>query len=230
MKIHTFALLLCGSLWADEPARSGPSPVSKVADFAAWQITFVYADPKAKASAPPQSAASDSSAQIQSRPRQVTLTRTAPYWRIETRDEAGRTVEQWFDGSEEYLMGTGLEAPVLNTVSRLQILEEGTRPDGLIDFSQAEFPDTAWVTPETYAGKEEVDGKPCLVFQKSGMKLWVDEATRNPVKWQRGEELRVFHQLTPPTSRLVLPGGIAKIAESLKKDREALRRRPPRGG
>gem|GEM_PF-5737853 len=219
----------------EKPTPPSGDLIRPVADFAAWEIRYSYIDDDAAGASPKrkdedeQTGATDYS---KLRPRRVVITRTKPLWHVKTERLNGNSVEQWSDGEEEFLNGSDMHSPILNTVSAAQLEEEGgQRPDALVDFSRAQFPGMAWLSAQNYVKTEEIEGIPVLIFKHAaGITVWIDAKTRYPVKWQSSGEQRTYHPLPQPGERLKLPASIARISAALKKDREILRRVPPRGG
>ncbi len=180
-----------------------PGPIlEKASDFSAWRINFSYASQGAGASASPTPMDSHL-------PKTLTMTHTKPLWHAVLVDLSGAKNETWYDGTRRYEQESGSSKfiPITNGAS-----------DALKTYftNGQEFPGVEWVAPGTYVGTEKSSG--FWVFQQpgDGARLWVNPATRFPVRWTKGGETRSFETLPTPAGPLTLPSSIAHISQALK--------------
>ncbi len=180
------------------------------------QITYSYPDDQTKPAASAKSPPPPGPALFPNTPiRQLTLTRAKTLWHALRVDIYGNSMGKWYDGREYFYEAAGISGPQANDAATDQF-----NLKVLPDFTRVDFPDMAWVSPQTYSGVETVETRRCMVFKKDDMTAWIDLESRFPVQWKRGGETRIFQQLPPPEGPLVLPPKIAAIAESLKRDRD----------
>jgi hypothetical protein len=210
------------ALHADPPALPQGPLLSPNPDFSAWKIDYSYGsdnDATHKPVPPPPLPPGNFSI----RPiRSLTITWTKPLWHSVAIDTAGVRTEQWCDGTIRLFTENG-SSPAFST----QTLGSSALAAKLFDFSSQKFPDMNWISPSTFAGTASVNGRSCIVFQQSGMQAWVDLQTRVPVQWKRGDETRVFQQLSSPGAPLTLPPDFGKIFAAIRHDYELLNRPVP---
>ena len=203
-------------------------PLLKKADaFSAWRIAFSYPEDKQQSKNSTNSyLSSGHDFMLTAPPRKITFIRTNTFWRAVTVDVAGHSLEQWSDGVNEFVQGSDMKYPMLCPIDEMS----GRRTTLLVNFGAGDLPDMDWISAETFSGMQSIDSHPCMVFAKGDIVAWVDNETRFPVRWQRGSEVRTFEQLQAPTAMIALPSQILRLSAALKRDREAIVRRPPHGG
>jgi hypothetical protein len=217
-----------GGTAAKPPLPGGPLLLKPEA-LSTWVITYAYPGEDKKAASAtgaqrPAPVIPTQSAVSLARPRQITLTYTKPLWRAVVVNIDGRNEMEWSDGKVQIYEADGKSDPGL-------VPKDMSGRPLLPNYGRIGFPEMDWVSVATYTAVQSVGQHACLVFQKDDMTAWVDQDTRYPVKWQRGEEeIRGFTQLPPPTTPLVLPPEIARLSQAVQKDFERLARPIPKGG
>lgn len=99
------------------------------------------------------------------------------------------------------------------------------------DFSSSDFPELAWVSPDTYSGTSTFDGSVCYLFQREvkfqptpkspvrifAQQAWIDGPTRRPIAFNDGSALRTYHFEDGKPPALILPQGFAAALEKYQK-------------
>ena len=207
-----------------DPAPLPPGPIlANVPDFSAWRIDYSYASQGAGPNGSASSNAGISPTPTNSHlPKTLSITHTKPLWHAVMVDLSGAKNETWYDGTTRYEQASDPSKfiPISNGNPDAHALKSYfTRGQ--------EFPDVEWVSPGTYLGTEKASG--FWVFQQpgEGAMLWVNPATRFPVRWTKGGETRVFEVLPTPTGLLTLPPSVARISQALKHLDDLSRVAPP---
>jgi hypothetical protein len=189
-----------------KPLPPGPI-VIPAPDFASWQITYDYGSDKTGQGST-TSSADDPANSPTGLPKMITMTRTRPLWHAVLVDMAGNKKETWYDGTTRFQV-VGSQVIPSNAMS--------THSMAFKDYfgGDADFPDIAWVSADNYLGTQK--GTVYWVFREGpdGAMVWIDSSTHYPARWQQGTEVRTFQFLSPPTSSLVLPSNVAKMAQTM---------------
>jgi hypothetical protein len=208
---------------AEKPSLPPGDLLRTLAPKEAWTISFQYKERNVPDEGKPFSEASP--------PGQVRIIRLEPYLSLHIAGRnRGDTISYYARGGFLYVDHGREPGParvltlVIDEVESPPISEEI-----LVATLRGHFFGFEWVGPETYAGVEEVDGLPCLVFKNEDAIAWVDLEKRQPVQWQRGVETRRFVQNPPPTSNEI-PEDVLRRMRNLQKDIDALSKPPLRGG
>jgi hypothetical protein len=194
--------------------------LNRLPDFAMYEIDFTYSSDGKQA--PPKPSLSVVAVMP---PRKVTVTKTKPILHTLVVDTLGRSLESWFDGTTAYIQSAGNSGPYAFSTDKIGSVSR------FLNVGQNDFPDVDWVSPATYVGLQPMGNGSCLVFsdKTGGAKVWVDAASRFPVRWEKNGEVRTFKLLQAPTESLELPENIAKIRKELQVVRENNSRLPARG-
>jgi hypothetical protein len=115
--------------------------------------------------------------------------------------------------------------PESHSVIPIAQFNPGYNP-AFLDYSSSDFPDIDWVSPKTYLGTQS--GTIYWVFKQGddGTMAWIDLTTRLPARWQRGNEIRVFKFLPPPTEPLQLPRRCRRPLRRLETDSGVIQHGP----
>jgi hypothetical protein len=157
-----------GTLSAAEPpvapAAGTAKPVlpkgpllAKAPEFASWVVIHQYSDPRKAAPKKAEGQAAGAGFEM-ARPTQVTFVKTRNILRVETQDELGQTWNRWCQGDAHLVVlprGKGLVA--CEGQDLLSPYYE--------DYESAPFPGFQWISAENFAGIENVQSRPCLVFR-----------------------------------------------------------------
>lgn len=237
---------------APTPKNPLPAPpyLKPAPSFSRW--TVQYGEVKAaSASAAPTEQTGGAQGKAAASPmqvRDVKVVRTTPFRMVSVSFAGGDHDELWSDGnafvenSAKY--GISIVAPMKDSVSTLD------------RYQISDFPEFHWVSKETYVDTVQFEKRSCLVFRESGevkvekpasdgmldepqpvtvmrvdpATVWIDEATRLPVRWQRGNEFRRVIFSEPPNAPLTVPPEIAKVMKQLLRLKEINAITAPKGG
>ncbi len=196
-----------------------PGPVlNRAPDYSSWRMVYSFANPVGTSSSSnPSGPAGVPDPHL---PKALTVTQTKPLWHAVLVDVGGEKQETWFDGATRF-----------EQVSPSQIIPISNnhgKQTGKFLSGREDFPDVDWVSPNTYLGTEKDTGY--WIFQETpdGAMVWIDSVTHYPVRWTKGNQIRTFEFLSPPTDPLTLPPAVARISQALKR-LDALSRLAPSG-
>jgi hypothetical protein len=224
-KLSIIGVLLGGALLAHGQTApdqtrvlpSGPL-INPAAAMSTWEIDYTYARDTAK-NAPDGSAAPAPAEDLDPKLRKVIITHTNPMWHIESTNTKGKREEMWFDGHTQFTEAGG--SPIV--VSRIPGV---TTP---LDLDAKGYIGLDWISPDTFSQSQEAKGVTYLIFKQGDIMVWIDEKTRNPIMWRKGDETRVFRQQAPPTSMVTLPAAMARESAAVRHDKDRiLKGRAPR--
>lgn len=217
-----------GSSVTTESVPKGPL-LRRIPDFSAWRISYFYSQDKARQEK--TTPVADDSINYDAGPdpdflpfvpRRVSITRTKTYFLAVIEDVKGNSIEQFFDGVNEFVTGSRFQG--VTYVSR-----EPTVPFFLPDFRNVDFPDMEWISSETFKGVQAVSDNRCMFFEKDGMQVWINLESRLPVLWKRGGETRTFQQLPAPTVMMQIPPKMREVREEMERSAKRLLKPCPRG-
>ena len=216
--IVTLAALQTVKAQEEQVALPPNFALAKMPAFSKWQIVFSYEDDKSVAAGSTPGSVKDPLI----RPRQVTITRTNPFWQAVMVETNGETQECWGAGSLDFFKPTPESRPIelqyhgADRYGNAPKFDIGGYTRFLCNYSLSDFPDLEWVSPRTYVGGQ----KGILIFRKgSGNETTtavIAADTFYPVSWTKDKEIRTFRILSPPTDRITLPADAAKILEEVK--------------
>jgi hypothetical protein len=188
------------------PLPPGPI-VAKLPANAQWQIVFTDAEGR-----PLPPAAPGLTGNLP--PRQITITRTRPIWHSEMIDTGGRTAECWYDGGIHF-------ARMSNETTFTTVTGAALGLDPLlVAYDSRDFPKVDWVSPGTYRGIQQVDGRSCFVFSNGGSTVWIDQDTHYPVRGKEGDRGWQVQILAPPAGMLSLPAKLAGVSAAMQRMRQ----------
>lgn len=131
----------------------------------------------------------------------------------------GATSETW--SHENFILSTSPGSEDV-TVSEIGINYAGMQPF-TPGFGQKDFPDLQWISPDSYQGTEEFQGRPCYVYKQpvSGNSTpiiaYIDGQSLWPVALRQGPILRVYSINTTPPAPFTLPVSLVKELERYKR-------------
>lgn len=207
----------------------------------AWTVMFEYSAAQAEQRGQPQNTAENNSGvqtdptprhfSESNKPAKMEITRFEPFFSI--RFSGNRPEEQvsYYLLQDIFLINrSSSRSPVRQMSPALKDADElSPAEQHLMDLTAGKFLGFDWVAPQYYIGVQEIEGTPCLVFQKDNTQAWVDMVKRQPVLWMREGETRRFVQESPPTSPSIAEQAMRRM-EGIMRSRERFNSPILRGG
>jgi hypothetical protein len=211
-----------------QPLPSG-TLVRNIGNWEAWEIDFKFSQSEAPPEDPNAKVSIDVQEEVYSRPQKATLIRTAPFWYANISGRKSANLEFWSSGTD--IISKPKESPAVTFITAPPPdVDNRVTAEFLYGLTRGQFPSVDWVGPSTYLGIQNVGKSPCMVFQKDGASVWVDVASRVPVIWRKGEEIRIFKRLDAPSEMIKLPNFLEEATKEAKRAKAILANPAPRGG
>ncbi|MGA3171688.1 MAG: hypothetical protein ABSE62_11830 [Chthoniobacteraceae bacterium] len=205
-----FSLGLPITLTAADPAGGvsvvqGPLPdgplLKRAPDNSQWRVIFTYGPGPIPAGT--------------NLVLEADVIKTKPFWNATVIMSDSTTIECWGDGNQRYEITPTRPAHIFKETIDVETGVDYTPESPFVYcYDKTDFPDFDWVSAKTFIGYDK--SRTYLVFQQSPQSAefaWIDEKTRLPVLWQKDKEVRQFIYGATPTTRLVLPPNVQKVAD-----------------
>ncbi len=227
------------------PLPSGP-PIKDLAATYSYSIRFEYAgagstntnnsankmNSAVGGGEAPQKIAKPADPYVQSskRPDLITITRTDPYLSLRFSNSSGNELVGYFLLNKYIFLQTARE----KNPTRISLPQRDPLPppltigeEILLMASENKYYGFDWVSPKTYVAVETINNTPCFVFEKEGVKAWIDQQQRRPIQWKSPDETRYYLYQKPAPNHI--PEAVMVRIKGLKQDIERFTK-SPKGG